>query len=122
MILHITSRAEWDDAQKRGAYRAPSLDAEGFIHCSTEKQVVHVANAFYRGRNDLVLLVVDESKLEPELKWEPPAGPPAAGISESDKFPHIFGPLNLSAVASVLDFVPDPTSGTFSIPPLTSAH
>ena len=117
MILHITSRAEWNEAQTRGAYTAPSLQTEGFIHCSTEKQVIHVANAFYRGRNDLVLLVIDESKLTPELKWEPPAGPPAPGISDSDKFPHVFGAINLTAVASVLDFVPDPVSMTFSLPP-----
>ncbi len=117
MILHITSRAEWNEAQTRGEYIAPSLDTEGFIHCSTEKQVLHVANAFYRGKNDLVLLVLDEAALKPELKWEPPAGRPAPGISESDSFPHIFGPINLTAVASVVDFVPD-SAGTFILPPL----
>jgi uncharacterized protein (DUF952 family) len=116
MILHITSKQEWLEAQARGEYIAPSLQTEGFIHCSTENQVLHVANAFYRGRNDLVLLKLDEAKIKPELKWEPPAGPPAPGISNSDKFPHIFGPINLTAVASVLDFMPDPVSMTFSLP------
>lgn len=120
MILHITSRAEWADAQARGEYIAPSLNTEGFIHCSTEKQVLHVANAFYRGRNDLVLLKLDETKLKPGLKWEAPAGLPAPGISESDSFPHIFGPINLTAVASVLDFVPDSASGTFILPQIIS--
>jgi uncharacterized protein (DUF952 family) len=116
MILHITSRNEWKAAQERGEYKAPSLETEGFIHCSTEKQVAHVANAFYHGQNDLLLLKIDEAKLKPELKWEAPAGPPAPGISESDSFPHIFGPINLDAVASVLDFAADPASGTFSPP------
>jgi uncharacterized protein (DUF952 family) len=116
MILHITSRAEWVEAQARGEYIAPSLQTEGFIHCSTENQVLHVANAFYRGRNDLVLLNIDETKLKPELKWEPPAGKPAPGISESDSFPHIFGPINLIAVASVLDFEPDSDGGWHSLP------
>ena len=117
MILHITSKSEWAEAQTRGEYVAPSLSTEGFIHCSTEKQILHVANAFYRGRNDLVLLKLDESQLKPELKWEAPAGPPAAGISESDSFPHIFGPINLTAVVSVLDFMPD-SAGMFILPPL----
>jgi len=117
MILHITSHAEWIEAQTRGEYIAPSLKTEGFIHCSTEKQVLHVASAFYRGRTDLLLLKIDEAKLKPELKWEAPAGPIALGISESDLFPHIFGPINLSAVASVLDFEPDP-AGMFILPPL----
>lgn len=118
MILHITSRPEWNEAQRNGSYRAPSLETEGFIHCSTEKQVLHVANAFYQGRQDLVLLVIDKTKLDTELKWEPPAGPPAPGISESDSFPHIFGPINLNAVVSVLDLGADPASGAFSLPPL----
>jgi uncharacterized protein (DUF952 family) len=104
MILHITSRAEWTDAQTRGEYIAPSLNTEGFIHCATGEQILHVANAFYRGRNDLVLLMIDESKLEPELKWEAPVGLPAPGIPESDTFPHIFGPVNLTAVVFVRDF------------------
>ncbi|MDO9300858.1 MAG: DUF952 domain-containing protein [Anaerolineales bacterium] len=116
MILHITSKHEWLEAQQRGEYIAPSLKTEGFIHCSTEKQVLHVANAFYRGRNDLVLLKLNEARLKPELKWEPPAGIPAPGISESDLFPHIFGPINLTAVASVLDFEPDSDGGWHSLP------
>lgn len=116
MILHITSKREWAEAQTRGEYIAPSLQTEGFIHCSTEKQVLHVANAFYAGRTDLVLLVLDEAQLTSELKWEPPAAAPAPGISDSDKFPHIFGPINLTAVASILDFEPDSATGTFSLP------
>src|SRR5690242_2957406 len=118
MILHITSRGEWNDAKGRGQYTASSLETEGFIHCSTEKQVIHVANAFYRGKNDLVLLLIDESKLKPQLKWEPPAGPPAPGISATDSFPHIFGPINVDAVSSVLDLAPA-SDGTFILPALT---
>jgi uncharacterized protein (DUF952 family) len=117
MILHITTRREWLAAKTSGEYRAPSLDTDGFIHCSTEKQVVHVANAFYRGQKNLVLLVIDETRIKPEVKWEAPAGNPAAGISLSDLFPHIYGAINVDAVASVLDFEPDP-AGTFILPPL----
>lgn len=115
MILHITTRDEWHTAQKRGDYRAPSLETEGFIHCSMAKQVAHVANAFYRGQKGLVLLVIDEDHVQPEVKWEAPAGAPAPGISESDSFPHIYGPLNLDAVFEVVDFEPDET-GSFQLP------
>lgn len=122
MILHITSKQEWLEAQQRGEYIAPSLANEGFIHCSTEKQVLHVANAFYRGRNDLVLLKLDEDRLESTVKWEAPAGLPAPGISESDSFPHIYGPINLTAIASVLDLELDPVSMTFSLPPALTTN
>ncbi|HMZ07724.1 MAG TPA: DUF952 domain-containing protein [Anaerolineales bacterium] len=114
MILHITSKSEWADAQVRGEYTAPSFASEGFIHCSTEKQILNVANAFYRGRTDLVVLNLTEARIKPELKWEAPAGPPAENISEADLFPHIYGPINLDAIASALDFQPDPTTGLFN--------
>jgi uncharacterized protein (DUF952 family) len=107
LIFHITSKAEWLAAQERGEYVAPSLQSEGFIHCSTEKQVLHVANAFYRGRTDLMLLQIDEAKLNSELKWEPPAGLPAPGHFPADLFPHIYGPINLMAVVAAPDFLPD---------------
>jgi uncharacterized protein (DUF952 family) len=115
MILHITTRAEWREAQQRGEYRAPSLESEGFIHCSTAKQVVHVANAFYRGKKDLVLLVIDETRVRPEVKREAPAGAPAPGISQDDQFPHIYGALNLDAVVQVADFEAG-EDGAFQLP------
>ena len=117
MILHITSRKEWLVAQTKGEYRAPSLDTEGFIHCSTEKQVIPVSNAFYRGQNDLVVLVIDETRLKSEVKWEAQSVPlaPPEDISPSDQFPHVYGPINVDAVVSVLDLEPD-TEGIFNLP------
>lgn len=114
MILHITSKQEWLDAQARGEYVAPSLTSEGFIHCSTDKQILNVANAFYRGRTDLVVLSLDETRIRSKVKWEAPAGPPAENISEADLFPHVYGPINLDAIASVLDFQPDSETGLFT--------
>jgi uncharacterized protein (DUF952 family) len=117
LILHLTSRDEWLAAQNTGEYRAPSLQTEGFIHCSTEKQIVRVADSFYTGRPGLVLLVIDPLRLRPELRWEPPAHPaPQADLPPSDDlFPHLYGPLNLEAVIKVLEFEPNP-DGKFSRP------
>ncbi len=42
----------------------PSLDAEGFIHCSTiAHQAIETANLYYRGQHDLLVLRIDERKL-----------------------------------------------------------
>jgi uncharacterized protein (DUF952 family) len=114
LIYHITSKKELAEAQAKGEYTAPSLQTEGFIHCSTAKQVALVANAFYKGGHGLVLLQLDEDRIKSPVKWEAPAGPPADGINESDLFPHIYGAINLDAIASVLDFEPDSATGTFS--------
>jgi uncharacterized protein (DUF952 family) len=118
MIFHITSRKDWEAAQAKGAYTAESLPTEGFIHCSSLHQVLPVAEKFYKGQPDLVLLMIDPSLLTSTVKWEPPSGgPPSPDIPESDLFPHIYGPINLEAVVNVFDFVFDST-GAFQIPDL----
>lgn len=111
-VLHITARPAWQQAQRDGAYRAPSLDQVGYIHFSKPEQVLGVANAFYRGERDLVLLVIDPERLEPELRYEPPDEMP----DSSQRFPHLYGALNLDAVVSVLDFPPDSGDGWTALP------
>lgn len=116
MIYHITVRSAWDEARRRGDYRAESLETEGFIHCSTEEQVVPVAENFYKGQSDLLLLVVEPALLSSDLKWEPPAGgTPPPGVREGDLFPHIYGPINLDAVVKVFDLQSNP-DGKYSLP------
>jgi uncharacterized protein (DUF952 family) len=109
MIYHITSRTAWNEARERGDYRAESLETEGFIHCSTETQVVPVAEKYYKGQNNLLLLVVEPSLLSSELKWEPPSGgAPPPGVAEGELFPHVYGPINLDAVVQVFDLESQP--------------
>jgi uncharacterized protein (DUF952 family) len=116
-ILHLASNNDWLAAVEKGAYRTDSLSTEGFIHCSKATQVVDVANRFYRGQRGLVLLVIEPSKLESGLKWEPPAHPnPERAAAVSDElFPHIYGPVNLDAVVRVVSFESD-ASGNFNLP------
>lgn len=124
VILHLTPLADWQAALSAGEYRPASLAAEGFIHCSTPQQIERVANAFYAGRRGLVLLVIDPARLAAELRWEPPAPPaPSAEPTPSgERFPHLYGPLNLDAVLSVINWEPD-SHGHFSLPPaLTTEH
>ena len=104
MIYHITSRFAWARARRHGQYSAPSLKSEGCIHCSTRKQVLDVANNFYRGQSDLLLLCIDENRLRAELRWEAPAQPQpleSSRASSESLFPHLYGVLNLDAVVAV---------------------
>lgn len=118
MIFHITSRTDWESAQAKGEYIAPSLQTEGFIHCSTAAQILPVAEKFYKGQSGLVLLMIEPSLLTSTLKWEAPSGgTPPPGVPAGDLFPHIYGPINLNAVVNVFDFVFDST-GSFTLPNL----
>ena len=109
IVLHITTRAAWEQAQ--GAYEAPSLATEGFIHLSRPEQVVKVANARYSGQSDLVLLCIDPDRLEAQLKVEP-------GDDTDELFPHLYGALNVDAVFDVLPFPEGPEG--FELPQLAS--
>lgn len=106
LILHIVDRAQWQEAKSLGVYRGDTLATEGFIHCSTPAQVVWVANSFYPGRSSLVLLCIDSDKVQAEIKYE--------GV-DREKFPHIYGELNLDAVIDVMAFEPEP-DGSFTLP------
>jgi uncharacterized protein (DUF952 family) len=116
MIYHLTSRQAWRDAQQRAEYRAESLESEDFIHCSTRTQVLPVAEKYYKGQPDMLLLAIDPALLTSELRWEPPSGgAPPPGVPEGDLFPHIYGPINLDAVLKVYDLESNP-DGSFASP------
>jgi uncharacterized protein (DUF952 family) len=119
LILHMTPRAAWEAAQQSGSYEAESLAHEGFIHFSTPDQLVGVANTFYRGQTDLVLLVVESDRLTASLRYEGAAHPaPGGEPAPADAlFPHLYGALNLDAVVKVLDFSPA-EDGFFTLPAL----
>lgn len=107
-ILHITSRVDWEKAQKEGRYEAPSLTKEGFIHCSLANQIVEVANYNFKGKANLVLLEMEESKLQAEVKYEDL-------YNLNEDYPHIYGPINLDSVIRVIPFPHEP-DGYFKLP------
>lgn len=96
-IFHIASAEAWAASQASGEYRGDTLATEGFIHCSRAEQVAAVANAFYAGHTDLMLLHIDRARVASELRDEP---------SDGDVYPHIYGELNLDAVVDAMPFVP----------------
>ncbi len=97
-LVHICPRDDWQAAQAAGEYRAASLETVGFIHCSRPEQVLGVANSFYTGVPDLVLLWIDPARLSAKVRWE---------LADGQLFPHLYGPLNLEAVVAVTGLFPD---------------
>jgi uncharacterized protein (DUF952 family) len=77
MILHLVAKADWDAQAAQQVYAAPSLQSEGFIHCSGDaRTLLNVANAFYAAQpGPFVVLYIDEGALRSPLKWEAPAHP-----------------------------------------------
>jgi uncharacterized protein (DUF952 family) len=98
MIVHIVGRRDWENAQLSGEYRAASLAIEGFIHSSRPEQVLQVANRFYSGIPDLLVLWIDPQRLSAPLRYE---------ASDGEIFPHIYGALNLESVIRVSELSPE---------------
>jgi uncharacterized protein (DUF952 family) len=96
--VHLCQKSEWLDAQKQGRFVDASLERDGFIHCSTPEQILYVANHFYRELPQPVLLWIDPGNLASEIRWE---------ATDGELYPHIYGPINLTAVEKTTELKPD---------------
>jgi release factor glutamine methyltransferase len=98
LIYHLCTREDWLKAEGPAVYQPTSLSIEGFIHCSRADQYIDVANRYYKGVSDLVLLSIDPDQIASEIRWEK---------SGNSYYPHIYGPINLDAVISIDALLPD---------------
>ena len=111
VLLHLIDTAGWRAARAVGAIE-PSADV-GFVHLSTPEQVTLPANGLFRGRHDVLLLVLDPARLGVEVRYEP--GDPPPPDDALMMFPHAYGPVPTSAVRAVLPYRPG-ADGTFAPP------
>lgn len=93
-IYKLLDRPAWLTASRAGTFGGSAVDlADGFIHFSTADQVRETARRHFRGVGDLMLLEVDPAALGAPLAWEPSRG--------GELFPHLYGPMPVSAVRRV---------------------
>jgi uncharacterized protein (DUF952 family) len=98
LIYKIVSATEWREAEVLGHFAGSAVDRrDGFIHLSAESQVQDTAARHFSGMTDLLLVAVDGDAVA--ITWEPSRG--------GALFPHIYGPLPLHAVRSVVPLGPD---------------
>ena len=114
VIYTMGRAADWREAEALGEYRGSADDRrDGFLHFSTADQLRASAAKHRAGEADLVLVEVEAAALGPALRWEPAAGGKRPGL-----FPHLYGPLPLSAVRSAAP-LPLGADGAHLFPPGT---
>lgn len=90
-VWHLAERAEWERAVATGSYerstRGLGLAEVGFVHCATPEQLPGVAERFFAGAGDTLLLRIETDRVPAELRVE-------------DGFPHLYGPVPVTAVTS----------------------
>jgi uncharacterized protein (DUF952 family) len=99
-LLHITERDTWQAAKRAGEYRMSTrgvtLEDQGFIHCSLRHQLRGVAEFVYgTAAGDLVVLVIDSARLPAAVRFE-------AAVPGGEEYPHIYGPVPVTAVTQVV--------------------
>ncbi len=100
LVYKIVPAVLWREAEARGVFVGSPVDLQdGFIHFSTAGQLDETARKHFAGQRDLLLVTVDAAALGAphDLRWEPSRG--------GALFPHLYGPLPLTAVRAVEPFV-----------------
>ena len=102
--FHLTPRSWWEAADPAAPLRAPSLETEGFIHCTDgAAEMVATANRHYRGvAGEFVILTVDLARVSSPWSVEDPGR----------IYPHVFGPIDRAAIVAVVP-APRATDGSF---------
>ena len=96
-IYKLVPAASWQQAELLGRFVGSPVDlADGYIHFSTAAQVPETARRHFAGQADLLLVAVDARAVA--LTWEP--------SRHGALFPHLYGPLPLSAVRGTEPFEP----------------
>lgn len=98
--FHLTATDWWAGADPSVPLTAPSLDLDGFIHCTDgAAEMVETANRHYRSdRRAFVVLTIDLDRVSSPWTVED-----AAGI-----YPHIHGPIDRAAILSTVAAPRDP--------------
>ncbi|MFT5203694.1 MAG: hypothetical protein ACI9C1_003095 [Candidatus Aldehydirespiratoraceae bacterium] len=108
-LVHLAEHEVWEPQRSSGSYLPREWARDGFIHLSSLHQLLTPANKFYRGRDDLVALVVDAHLLGAGVVWE-------AGTGTVERFPHLYSALTPDAVLAEIEIAPEPDGG-FLLPP-----
>ena len=101
---HLTPADWWEAADPGAPLGSPSLETEGFVHCTTgADEIVATANRHYReDPRPFVVLTLDLGRITSPVRVED-----ARGI-----YPHVFGPIDRAAIVAVRP-MPRAGDGTF---------
>jgi len=90
------------------SYAPPSLASEGFIHLTASPALTLqvAADYFANVAEPLVVLAIDPARLVARLVFEAPApiaGGGTAHLASGERFPHVYGPIELAAVTGAAE-------------------
>ena len=91
--FHLVAEVAWSAADPLTAYEASSLEVEGFIHCTDGVAALGATFDRYYATDPraFLALTVDLDALDVPWRYD----------VEGSPYPHIYGPIERSAIAGV---------------------
>jgi uncharacterized protein (DUF952 family) len=102
-IICDTDIKNWPKIRKKGYYAPDVLKTIGFIHCSKPSHMAYVLPNYYNNEHRIAW-VIDPRKVRSPVIYE-----------GNHIQPHIYGPLNMSAVIDIFELMPK-SNGSYEIP------
>jgi uncharacterized protein len=116
MIWHLLPLERWRSAGA-GPYVPGTEDGAPFVHASPDEPVaLAVANERFRG-TAVVALGLDEPRLSAPVRFEAADPAPPPGVPDGTLFPHIYGPVEVTAVTDVRYARPGPDGRFVALDP-----
>ena len=95
-IYKILTDTEWKDANRLGYVKTDLDDKDGFIHCSTAKQLALTLHLYFKEEKSVVLCEIDECDLNrSEFFFEKTL----SNNRSEQEFPHIYGKLSIEQIS-----------------------
>lgn len=94
IAYHLTPADVWERQKASGLYLPEAFEKDGFIHTTNGlAPLLEVANLFYQGdARDYRVLVLSVPEINADVRYD----------DQNRIYPHIYGPLNTSAVIGEL--------------------
>lgn len=104
-IYHLVLESELAACTVGGSYVPMRYAQDGFVHCTgDEATTLKVAQSYFsQAREPVVALAIETDRLSCPWRFEAPVPLPggSAHRAENLQFPHVYGPILLTAVVDV---------------------
>jgi len=91
-LYKVLTIFEWNKSVKSGLIETSLDNKDGFIHFSSSTQLALTLDLYFKSDNKVILLQIDEKKLDSPLIYEEANG------QRIGKFPHLYDKLSVRSI------------------------
>lgn len=101
LLFHVTSKSEYEKNLQNSTYGFERIKKTRFITCVEFNQIIDFSNKNFKDiHSDTVVLCIDASRLESDIKWE-------SHENINTVYPIVYGLINKYSIIDVVDLNKD---------------